>query len=72
MSEEPMKVEIWFDRSSVPVVYENVTATYQKGDMLCIGYDDDDLGRTVDKYPVDHIFKIRETQFRSSQPRTEG
>ncbi len=66
-----MKVEIWFDRSSVPVVYEEAESTYQKGDMLCVGYEDDNFGRAVDKYPVAHIFKMRETGVASSQPQTE-
>lgn len=59
-----MKVEIWFDRSSVAIEYVAATATYQKGDFLCVRYDD-----RVDKYPVDHIFKVTESNFVSSQPR---
>jgi hypothetical protein len=66
-----MKVEIWFDRSSVPIVYEEAYATYQKGDMLCVRYEDENLGQAVDKYPVVSIFKVRETGFKSSQPQIE-
>ena len=58
-----MIVEIWFDKSSVPIVYENADSTYQKGNLLCVGYD-----KKVDKYPLDHIFKVRESNFSSSQP----
>ena len=58
-----MKIKIWFDKSSVPIIYENVEATYQKGDLFCIGYSSE-----VDKYPISHIFKVNESQFASSQP----
>ena len=58
-----MKVLVWFDRSSVPITYNKVSATYQKGDMFCIRYDG-----FVDKYPIKNIFKIREEEFDTSQP----
>ena len=58
-----MKVEIWFDRSNVSVVYEHAESTYQKGDMFCIGYKNQ-----VDKYPVSHIFKVNESNFVTSKP----
>lgn len=65
-----MKVEIWFDRSNVAIVYDGVYAVYQKGDMLCIGYLDLNIGsNVVDKYPIQNIFKVRESGFVSSQPR---
>lgn len=28
-----MRVNIWFDRSNVPIMYEAAESTYQKGDM---------------------------------------
>jgi len=57
-----MIVKIWFDRSSVPITYI-ADSTYQKGDMFCIGYNEQ-----VDKYPIAHIFKVNEDNFTSSQP----
>ena len=62
-----MLVRIWFERSSVPILY-NAKSTYQKGDLFCIGYDSPE-GRQVDKYPIDHIFKVNESLFESSKPR---
>ena len=62
-----MKIEIWFQQSNVPITYE-ARATYQKGDMFCIGYEDGEEKR-VDKYPVWNIFRVRESGFASSLPR---
>lgn len=58
-----MEVKIWFDRSSVPIVYKEADSTYQKGDMFCIGYNGQ-----VDKYPIRNIFKVNESNFITSQP----
>jgi hypothetical protein len=59
-----VKVEIWFDKSSVPIVFENARATYQKGDMFCI-----EVGGGVrQKYPIRNIFTVKETHDTSSQP----
>jgi len=63
-----MRVEVWFDRSSQPIRFDNVYATYQKGDLFCVGYKDADGRGTVAKYPLDHIFTIAEYDFESSQP----
>lgn len=62
-----MVVKIWFDRSSVPIVYKDAESTYQKGDMFCVGY----KGQ-VDKYPISHIFKVNESNFTTSQPRDKN
>jgi hypothetical protein len=61
-----MIVKIWFDKSNVPIIYDDAESVYQKGDLLCIGYN-----KQVDKYPIDHIFKINESNFKTSQP-TKG
>ena len=65
-----MIVKIWFDRSSVPIKY-TADSTYQKGDMFCIGYGADDNNPEVDKYPIQNIFKVNESQFVTSQPNKE-
>ena len=61
-----MRVKIWFDRSSVPIIYEEADSTYQKGDMFCIGYK-----AQVDKYPMTKIFKVNESHFITSQPKSQ-
>jgi len=63
-----MKVKIWFQLSSQPINFENVYATYQKGDLICIGYKDKDGKQAVNKYPIAHLFAIKEYDFESSQP----
>ena len=57
-----MKVEVWFQRSSQPVKFDKAYATYQKGDLFCVAF-----GDTRDKFPLAHIWKIRESEFYSSQ-----
>ena len=68
LKEKHMKVEVWLEKNNTNLVYEDAQAVYQKGDLVCIGYTDKVLGKTVDKYPVVNIFKIRETAYASSQP----
>lgn len=63
-----MRVEVWLHQNNVPITYEEAYAVYQKGDLICVGYVDKKSGKTVDKYPVINIFKIRETGYTSSQP----
>ena len=63
-----MKVELWFQRSSQPVRFDNAQATYQKGDLFCVGYEDD-FGKHVKKYPVTSLFCVHEEEFPSSQPK---
>ncbi|KKK67720.1 hypothetical protein LCGC14_2951260 [marine sediment metagenome] len=62
-----MKVEVWFQQSNQPVKFPNAKATYQKGDLLCVGYEDE-FGPHVKKYPLQHIFCVHEEEFSSSQP----
>jgi len=61
-----MRVEVWFDKASQPVVFEDATATYQKGDLLCVAQP----GR-VTKYPLDHIFCLKESDFVTSRPKKD-
>jgi len=58
-----MKVEIWLLLSSQAMVHENVGNTYTKGDLFCV-YDTEK--KVVWKYPVDHIFRVVETNFNTS------
>ena len=58
-----MKVEIWLEKTSQGITLEPIEATYQKGDMFCVKRKDED---TVYKYPVNHIFCIKETSFKHS------
>lgn len=63
-----MIVEIWFELSNQPVRFGNVYATYQKGDLFCVGYNDKS-GQHVKKYPILHLWCVDETEFASSQPK---
>ena len=62
-----MKVEVWFQRSSQPVRFPDACATYQKGDMFCVGYNGE-FGQHVKKYPMTSLFCVDESEFFSSQP----
>lgn len=53
-----MRVEVHLYTQSAPVVIEDAKNAYQKGDMYCVMYAD---GKTVDKFPLAHIFRVRET-----------
>ena len=64
-----MKVEVWLEKNNVALVYETATAVYQKGDLICIGYQDKELGKAVDKYPIQNVLKVRESNYTTSQPR---
>jgi len=54
-----MIVEIWLEKTSVPLRYDVAISTYQKGDLFCIKYFDKYLIK-YDKYPIRNIFKITE------------
>ncbi|MDB3972866.1 hypothetical protein N9391_01145 [Gammaproteobacteria bacterium] len=56
----PIKVEVWLQKLSQPIKL-SAKATYQKGDMFCIEWVDDKGVRMVDKYPIESIFRVRET-----------
>jgi hypothetical protein len=51
-----MRVEIWLDKTSKPIVFEDAKSTYEKGSFFCVY-----SGGIVDKYPSDHIFRVRES-----------
>lgn len=56
----PMRVQVWLQGEAQPIDISAKT-TYQKGDMFCIEWVDDNIGRMVDKYPLESIFGVRET-----------
>ena len=58
-----MKIEVWLQRANQPIVFEDAKATYQKGDLFCI-----EAGVQRYKYPIDHLFMVREETIVSSQP----
>jgi len=60
-----MIVAVWLDRSSKPLVYTDVVATYQKGDALCVRYEAE-TGPETEKIPMANIFKWRESDFVTS------
>jgi len=64
-----MKVAVWFQLSSQPVIFKAAEATYQKGNLLCVSYWDEADGRKhVKKYPVQSLFMVDESDFPTSQP----
>ena len=63
-----MIVEVWLDSTSSPIVYTDVTSTYQKGALFCIYSKDRNI---VVKYPMANLFRIVENyyQFADAIPR---
>jgi hypothetical protein len=52
-----MTVIVQLREQAQPIDYDNVKNTYQKGDLYCIYKEDG----TVDKFPIVHIWRIRES-----------
>ena len=50
-------VQVHLYSQSEPVVIKNVVNTYTKGPLFCVFKE----GGVVDKFPIEHIFRIRET-----------
>ena len=55
-----MIVEVWLDSTSSPIVYTDVTSTYQKGDLYCIYSKDRNI---VAKYPIANLFRVVENYY---------
>jgi hypothetical protein len=53
-----MKVEIYLQRTSQRIVFENATNTYQKGDLFCVYLKSEN---TVYKYPIASLFNVKES-----------
>lgn len=51
-----MRIEVHLLETSQPVIHENVVNAYTKGPLYCVYVDG-----AVFKYPVDHIWRVRET-----------
>jgi len=49
------KVLVWLDKTSEPIEYDNAIV-YETGSYTCTHGADDP---TIDRYPTDHIFRIR-------------
>jgi hypothetical protein len=52
-----MKVEIYLQKASQRIIFENVTNTYQKGDFFCVYLKKENK---VYKYPINSLFNIKE------------
>ena len=52
-----MRVAVHLYSQSEPVSRDDVRNTYQKGDLFCVMMND---GKTVFKFPLQHIFRITE------------
>ncbi|MBI2064032.1 MAG: hypothetical protein HYT65_03525 [Candidatus Yanofskybacteria bacterium] len=52
-----MEVRVHLYTQSEPVVMTDVRNAYQKGDLYCVMLND---GKTVYKFPLQHIFRIKE------------
>ena len=59
-NENPMTAKVWLQDLSQPII-TRAKATYQEGNMFCIEWVDDKGVRMVDKYPIESIFRVRET-----------
>jgi len=53
-------VKVHLTKQSKPVKIIHVLNTYQKGDMFCVEHYNGDDEREVDKFPIDHIFRVKE------------
>lgn len=53
-------VEIHLLHQSTPIKISSVTNTYQKGSMYCVYYLNEKQETVVDKFPIEHIFRVRE------------
>lgn len=49
-------VEVWLDKNNEPLKYEDAI-TYEKGHFFCVKVE-----RVYCKFPIDHIFMVRESQ----------
>lgn len=54
-----MKVIVHLYSQSQPIVHEGVVNAYLKGTLYCVMVGD---GKTVFKYPTEHIFQITEEE----------
>lgn len=54
-----MKIEIYRNESSLPLVYEDVINAYTKGAMYCVLFQKGDR-RETHKYPLVSIFRVIE------------
>jgi hypothetical protein len=46
--------------ASDKLIYEKVYNTYTKDGLFCIAFHDADNGYQVDKFPLQHIFRIED------------
>jgi len=53
-----MRVEIRFQLSNVPLIFNEVTSTYQKGSFYCLRI----KKGVTKKYPIDSIFEVTEIE----------
>ena len=53
-----MEVRVHLYTQSEPIVITDVRNAYQKGDFYCVMLNDK---KTVEKYPIQHIFRVIET-----------
>ncbi len=60
-----MRVYIHLYSQSQPIIAEEVINTYTKDGLFCVMFED----RDVDKYPLQHIFRISEEDY--SEPQKE-
>ena len=58
-----MRVWIWLDKLSQGITHNDIESTYQKGELFCVKSKKND---DVHKYPINHIFCIRESEFEHS------
>ena len=56
-----MKVEIYLQKASQRIVFENASNTYQKGDLFCVYLKEENK---VYKYPLVSIFNIKKEGYK--------
>ena len=53
-------LEIQLEKSSLPIVYDNVINAYTKGNLYCVLFVNSDKKRVTHKFPFINIFRVIE------------
>jgi len=61
---EVFKIAVWLKETSMPKVFEKAINAYQKGDLYCIFWINEEYPKGhVTKYPLNNIWKIDEEYY---------
>jgi hypothetical protein len=69
MKTAKLHVEISLESVSEPIVIEDALSVYVKQGMVCVSYFNAEGSCLTDKYPMDHVFRVRHTYTGKSCPK---